>query len=89
MIGEYLKEDLDLDLVLVDGYSDSYGGDWLNEQLSTKRANEIKDYFAGMGVDSNRIEVTGHGEKRHVSPNDNTIEREKNRRVVIRMNKSA
>jgi outer membrane protein OmpA-like peptidoglycan-associated protein len=74
--------------VLVDGYSDSYGGDWLNEQLSIKRANEIKDYIAGMGVDSNRIEVTGHGEKRHVSPNDNAIEREQNRRVVIRMNKS-
>jgi len=88
MIGEYLKEDLDLALVLVDGYSDSYGGDWLNEQLSVKRANEIKNYFAGMGVDSNRIEVTGHGEKRHVSPNDNSIEREKNRRVVIRMNKA-
>lgn len=88
MIGEYLKEDLELELVLVDGYSDSYGGDWLNEQLSTKRANEIKDYFAGMGVNSNRIEVTGHGEKRHVSPNDNSIEREKNRRVIIRMNKS-
>jgi outer membrane protein OmpA-like peptidoglycan-associated protein len=89
MIGEYLKEDLALNLVLVDGYSDSVGGDWLNEQLSLKRADEIKDYFAGMGVDSQRIEVTGHGEKRHVSPNDNSIEREKNRRVIIRMNKSS
>ena len=89
MIGEYLKEDLALELVLVDAYSDSFGGDWLNEQLSVKRANEIKDYFAGMGVDSQRIEVTGHGEKRHVAPNDNSIEREKNRRVVIRMNKAS
>jgi outer membrane protein OmpA-like peptidoglycan-associated protein len=89
MIGEYLKEDLALELVLIDGYSDSFGGDWLNEQLSLKRGNEIKDYFAGMGVNSQRIEVTGHGEKRHVSPNDNSIDREKNRRVVIRMNKSS
>lgn len=88
MIGEYLKEDLALDLVLVDGYSDSFGGEWLNEQLSIKRAAEIKDYFAGMGVESQRIEVTGHGEKRHVSPNENTLSREKNRRVVIRMTKS-
>ncbi|MGB3727043.1 MAG: OmpA family protein [Glaciecola sp.] len=87
MIGDYLKEDIDLELVLVDGYTDSYGGSWLNEQLSIKRATEIKDYFAGMGVDPNRIDVTGHGEKRHTSPNDNTIEREKNRRVVIRMSK--
>lgn len=88
MIGEYLKEDLSLDLVLVDGYSDSHGGDWLNEQLSLKRANEIRDYFAGMGLENHRIEVTGHGEKRHIAPNDNAVEREKNRRVVIRMNKS-
>ncbi|MFW8590141.1 flagellar protein MotY [Glaciecola sp. 2405UD65-10] len=87
MIGEYLKEDIDLELVLVDGYTDSYGGSWLNEQLSIKRASEIKDFFASMGVNPERIEVTGHGEKRHSSPNDNTLEREKNRRVVIRMSK--
>lgn len=88
MIGEYLKEDLDLELVLVDGYSDSYGADWVNEQLSIKRATEIKDFFASMGVASERIEITGHGEKRHASPNDNLREREKNRRVVVRMSKS-
>ena len=89
MIGEYLKEDLGLDLVLVDGYSDSYGGEWLNEQLSLKRATEIKDYFAGMGIEGQRIEVTAHGEKRHVSPNDTTLSRDKNRRVIIRMSKSS
>ena len=89
MIGEYLKEDLELELVLVDGYSDSYGSDWLNEELSIKRATEIKDFFASMGVDGERIEITGHGEKRHSNPNDNTLEREKNRRVVIRMSKSS
>jgi outer membrane protein OmpA-like peptidoglycan-associated protein len=89
MIGEYLKEDLGLELVLVDGYEDSFGGEWLNEQLSVKRANEIRDFFAGMGVDSQRIEVTGHGEKRHAATNDNAIEREKNRRVIIRMSRSS
>lgn len=87
MISEYLKEDIDLELVLVDGYTDSYGGSWLNEQLSIKRATEIKDLFASKGVDPDRIEITGHGEKRHSSPNDNAMEREKNRRVVIRMSK--
>lgn len=87
MIGEYLKEDLDLALVLVDGYSDSYGGPWLNEQLSVKRANEIRDFFASMGIDNERIEITGHGEKRHVAPNDTALDREKNRRVIIQMNK--
>ena len=87
MIGDYLKEDVELDLVLLDGYSDSYGGSWNNEQLSIRRANEIRDYFAAQGVDNARIEVTGHGEKRHVSPNDTELSRAKNRRVIIQLAK--
>jgi len=87
MIGEYLKEDLDLQLVLLDGYTDSYGGSWNNEQLSTRRANAVKDYFTSLGLDAERIEVVGHGERRHVSPNDTTLDRAKNRRVVVRLEK--
>lgn len=88
MIGEYLKEDLALDLVLLDGYTDSFGGSWNNEQLSIRRANEVRDYFAALGLDTERIEVVGHGEKRHTSPNDTRLDRAKNRRVVVRLEKS-
>jgi outer membrane protein OmpA-like peptidoglycan-associated protein len=88
MIGEYLKEDLDLELVLLDGYTDSYGGSYNNQQLSIKRAQEIKSYFSALGVDADRIEVTGHGEKRHSAPNDTRLDRAKNRRVVVRLAKS-
>lgn len=87
MIGDYLKEDTDLELVLLDGYSDSYGGRWNNRQLSIRRAVEIKSFFSDMGVDPMRIEVTGHGERRHAAPNTNKMSRAKNRRVVIRMAK--
>lgn len=87
MIGDYLKEDTALELVLLDGYSDSYGGSYSNQQLSIRRANDIRDYFAAQGVDSARIEVTGHGEKRHVSPNDDEVSRAKNRRVIIQLAK--
>jgi outer membrane protein OmpA-like peptidoglycan-associated protein len=88
MIGEYLKEDLELELVLLDGYTDSYGGSYMNEQLSVRRANEIRDFFTSLGVDTSRIEVTGHGEKRHTSPNDTRLDRAKNRRVVVRLAKN-
>ncbi|MBT0584818.1 flagellar protein MotY [Alteromonas oceanisediminis] len=88
MIGNYLREDSALSLVLVDGYTDSYGGRWTNEQLSIRRANEIRDYFANMGVSPARIDVTGHGEKRHVAPNNTEANRAQNRRVVVRMAKS-
>lgn len=87
MIGEYLKEDTDLELVLLDGYTDSFGGRALNKELSIRRAVEIKDFLSSMGVLPERIEITGHGERRHISPNTNESTRAKNRRVVIRMSK--
>jgi outer membrane protein OmpA-like peptidoglycan-associated protein len=87
MIGDYLKQDSDMELVLLDGYSDSYGGRATNKQLSVRRAVEIKDFFRDMGVQSQQIEVTGHGERRHIAPNNNEVSRGRNRRVVIRMSK--
>jgi outer membrane protein OmpA-like peptidoglycan-associated protein len=87
MIGEYLKEDTDLELVLLDGYTDSFGGRAINKQISVRRAVEIKAFFSSMGVAPERIEITGHGERRHSSPNTNESTRAKNRRVVIRMSK--
>ncbi len=88
MIGEYLKEDLELSLVLIDSYTDSYGGDWLNEQLSLERAESIREFFASMGIQNDRIEITAHGEKRHSNNNLDALQRHKNRRVVVRLSKS-
>jgi outer membrane protein OmpA-like peptidoglycan-associated protein len=87
MIGEYLKEDQDLELVLVDGYTDSYGQPGINQKVSVERAVEVKAFFNGMGVAPERIDVTGHGERRHISPNTNESTRALNRRVVIQMSK--
>ena len=86
MIAEYLKEDTDLELVLLDGYTDSYGGSWTNKQISIRRAVEVKNMFREMGVDPQRVQITGHGERRHVTPNT-PDGRQNNRRVVIRMAK--
>lgn len=88
MIGEYLKYDSGLELVLVNAFTDSYGGRWPNLQLSKRRAEAIKSYFVEQGVDVDRISAQGHGERRHIAPNNTVIEREKNRRVVIRMSKA-
>ena len=87
MISEYLKLDKDLELVLIDAYSDSYGGRWNNLELSKKRANKIRDYFLSNGIDASRIEATGYGEKRHIASNETTLGRGQNRRVVIHMEK--
>lgn len=87
MIREYLSLDPDLELVLVDAYSDSYGGRWSNFKLSERRALKIRDYFVKNGIDASRIEAKGYGEKRHIASNSTILGRGKNRRVVIQMQK--
>lgn len=87
MISEYLSLDPNLELVLVDAYTDSYGGRWPNLKLSERRAEKIKDYFVQNGVDVSRIQAEGYGERRHIASNQTTLGRGKNRRVVIRMDK--
>ncbi|MCP4992118.1 MAG: OmpA family protein [Colwellia sp.] len=87
MIREYLSLDPELELVLVDAYSDSYGGRWSNLKLSERRAEKIKNYFVENGIEVSRIEAKGYGEKRHIASNDTTLGRGKNRRVVIQMQK--
>ncbi len=87
MIRQYLSLDPNLELVLIDAYSDSYGGRWSNLKLSERRAAKIRDYFVSNGIDVNRIEAKGYGEKRHIASNDTTLGRGKNRRVVIQMQK--
>lgn len=87
MIREYLSLDPNLELVLIDAYSDSYGGRWSNLKLSERRAAKIRDYFVKNGIEASRIEAKGYGEKRHIASNSTTLGRGKNRRVVIQMQK--
>ena len=83
MIGDYIKHDENISVVLVSGYSDSYGTEQHNLQLSKKRATSIKEYLAQIGLDDEKIQVAGYGEKHHVADNNSVLGRIENRRVVI------
>lgn len=84
-IGEYLRHDTDIQLVLVDAHTDSYGTYEENEELAERRAQSVKDFLLQHGVEEEQIAVTAHGEMRHSAGNQNELERAKNRRVVIQM----
>lgn len=86
-IAEYLKYDPEIDFIEIQGYTDSYGGRWMNEQLSVKRAEKVKRFFVAAGVAEERVQVEGFGERRHVAPNDTALERKINRRVVLQLTK--
>lgn len=87
MIGDYIKHDKTINVVLVAGYSDSYGGINTNQVLSEERANSVKQYLADIGFDNENIQVSAFGEKHHVADNRNILGRQENRRVVISIEK--
>ena len=86
-IAEYLKHDTGIASISISSYTDSYGGRWNNLELSKKRAKAIKEYIVALGIDESKVNTEGYGEKRHVASNDNILDRNKNRRLVIQIAK--
>ena len=69
--------------VVLNGYSDSSGGENYNKMVSESRAAAIKAYLIGKGVDPEDIRIIGHGEKDFIANNNTTEGRNRNRRVEI------
>ena len=78
--------------VRVEGHTDSlpihtarFPSNW---ELSVTRATNVLRYFETQGVSPKRLEASGYADQRPLAPNDNEVDRARNRRVeiaVIRM----
>ncbi|CAN5413561.1 DUF5723 family protein [soil metagenome] len=67
--------------LLVDGHTDNVGKAPYNLKLSQSRAEAVKKYLAGKGVDSSRITPRGYGMTKPIASNKTPDGRQKNRRV--------
>ena len=72
-------------IVEVSGHTDSIGPDAANQTLSERRANSVASYLMGQGVQRERLEIVGMGERYPVASNDTDSGRALNRRVEIRL----
>ena len=68
---------------VVEGHTDSVGGEDYNQGLSQRRADAVRAYLLRMGIDAARVTATGMGESAPVAPNDTAAGRQQNRRVEI------
>lgn len=81
--------------IAIEGHTDARGDDAYNEKLSEQRAEAVKSYLAGKGVDAARMRTIGLGELRPVAPNaksdgsDDEAGRQRNRRVEVILPKNA
>src|SRR5690606_24226187 len=54
---------LNLEVIIAVGHTDSIGPDAYNQKLSIRRAEAVKSYLVGKGVDAKRVYTEGKGEK--------------------------
>jgi outer membrane protein OmpA-like peptidoglycan-associated protein len=69
--------------VLIEGYTDSTGSNELNQKLSERRADSVRNALTSMGISNNRISTHGYGENYPVAANDTAANRQLNRRVEV------
>ena len=65
----------------ISGHTDSRGRADYNRDLSTRRAESVKQYFVARGVDQKRLISIGYGMDRPISDNKTPSGRAANRRV--------
>jgi len=61
-IANALSTDTAINNVTISGYTDRLGSTQYNQKLSERRANAVKDYLVGKGIDAGRLQAVGKGE---------------------------
>ena len=70
--------------LIIEGHTDSYGGDESNQVLSQARAESVQQYMINaMRIPSYRLIATGFGETQPVANNETESGRARNRRIDI------
>ena len=77
--------------VQIRSHTDNAGSDQYNLGLSQRRAQRVVDYLVKQGIDRDRLEAKGFGERKPIAPNfnldgtDNPEGRRKNRRTEFKV----
>lgn len=67
--------------ILVKGHASPDGNAEYNQELSTKRANAVREYLISKGIDATRLEAIGYGDTQTKAEGDSPQASAKNRRV--------
>jgi len=90
-VADLLVANPQIKFVEIEGHTDDRGSDRVNLELSQARAEAVREYLIGNGVEEERLEAKGYGETRPIADNETSEGRAQNRRVefTIRATPSA
>ena len=69
----------------ISGHTDNQGSEEHNLTLSRNRANSVKNYLTGKGIDANRISTAGYAAKQPIGDNNTPAGRALNRRIEMKI----
>lgn len=75
----------EIEMVRVEGHTDSVGSESYNEKLSQQRANSVRTYLIHKGYPAEKITAVGMGEASPLDDNTTVEGRAKNRRVEFHL----
>jgi outer membrane protein OmpA-like peptidoglycan-associated protein len=84
-VADALLRNPDLELVEIQGHTDSSGNPELNMRLSQQRAEAVQRWLIQHGVEPTRLMAKGYGPTRPIAPNITQQNRARNRRVQFRI----
>jgi outer membrane protein OmpA-like peptidoglycan-associated protein len=84
VLNEYPKTRIE-----ISGHSDDVGKREDNIDLSKRRADSVKQWFVGKGIDARRIETRGVGPDEPIADNKTPAGKQKNRRIEFKLLQSA
>ena len=76
-----MKDNPQIEIVEVEGHTDSTGSADLNRKLSQARAESVIKYLVSKGIKKGRLEPKGYGPDRPIADNNEEAGRDANRRV--------
>jgi OmpA-OmpF porin, OOP family len=72
------------ELAVIEGHTDSHGGDDSNMRLSEARANAVVEYLKGEpSLTNTELQAVGYGETRPIANNESEAGRTRNRRIDV------
>ena len=74
---------VNLEVIIAVGHTDTVGSAAYNQKLSIARAESVKKFLTGKGIETNRVYTEGKGFTQPVADNKTAEGRAKNRRVEV------